>query len=68
VSTIGAGDSFNAGVIYGFITMGIAREKIPILSAVDWEWIVGNAIRFSQNVCMSLDNYISHDFLISLEK
>ena len=68
VSTIGAGDSFNAGLIYGFITMGIDREKIPDLSSGDWEWIVGNAIRFSQNVCMSLDNYISHDFLISLEK
>jgi fructokinase len=68
VSTIGAGDSFNAGLIYGFITMGIDREKIPILSASDWEWIAGNAIRFSQNVCMSLDNYISHDFLISLGK
>ena len=68
VSTIGAGDSFNAGLLYGFITMGIDREKIPVLSAGDWEWIAGNAIRFSQNVCMSLDNYISHDFLISLEK
>jgi fructokinase len=68
VSTIGAGDSFNAGLIYGFITMGITCEKIPILSAADWEWIAGNAIRFSQNVCMSLDNYISHDFIISLEK
>ena len=68
VCTIGAGDSFNAGLIYGFIRMGIDREMIPILSAGDWEWITGNAIRFSQNVCTSLDNYISHDLIISLEK
>jgi fructokinase len=68
VSTIGAGDSFNAGLIYGLIAMGITCEKIPIISAADWKLIAGNAIRFSQNVCMSLDNYISYDFLISLER
>jgi fructokinase len=68
VSTIGAGDSFNAGLIHAFITMGISRESIPTIAGADWEKIAGNAIRFSQNVCMSLDNYISHDFLISLEK
>ena len=68
VSTIGAGDSFNAGLIHAFITMGISRESIPTIAGADWKKIVGNAIRFSQNVCMSLDNYISHDFLISLEK
>lgn len=68
VSTIGAGDSFNAGVIHAFITMGIGRGQIPFLSSDEWGKIAGNAIRFSQNVCMSLDNYISHDFLISLDK
>jgi len=68
VSTIGAGDSFNAGLIHAFIRMGIGWEKIPFLPEDDWKRITGNAIRFSQNVCMSLDNYISHDFVISLEK
>jgi len=68
VSTIGAGDSFNAGVIHAFIEMGIGRGQIPFLASDEWERIAGNAIRFSQNVCMSLDNYISHDFLISLDK
>ena len=68
VSTIGAGDSFNAGLIYAFIKMGIGREQIPLLPLTEWEKIAGNAIRFSQNVCMSLDNYISQDFIIPLEK
>lgn len=68
VSTIGAGDAFNAGLIHSFITTRIEIGRIPLLTAEDWERIAGNAIRFSQNVCMSLDNYISHDFLISLEK
>lgn len=68
VSTIGAGDSFNAGLIHAFITKGTGREMIDLMPAGDWERIAGNAIRFSQNVCMSLDNYISHDFITSLEK
>ena len=68
VSTIGAGDSFNAGLIYSFIKMGISREQIPFLHMNEWKKIAGNAIRFSQNVCMSLDNYISKDFIPSLEK
>jgi fructokinase len=68
ISTIGAGDSFNAGLIHSLITMEISRKTIPFLPLDDWEKIARNAIRFAQNVCMSLDNYISYDFLISLEK
>lgn len=68
VSTIGAGDSFNAGVIHSLITMGIGHGQLPFLSADLWKQIAGNAIRFSQNVCMSLDNYISKDFQIVEEK
>ncbi len=68
VSTIGAGDSFNAGVIHAFIKMGIGLGQISSLSSGEWEKIAGDAIRFAQNVCMSLDNYISHDFLNSLEQ
>lgn len=68
VSTIGAGDSFNAGLIHAFITSGIGRNEMIALSAADWEKIAGNAIRFSQNVCLSLENYISPDFVISLGK
>jgi fructokinase len=68
VSTIGAGDSFNAGLIHAFIMMRISRKGIPFITGTEWEKIAGNAIRFSQNACMSLDNYISHDFLISLKK
>jgi fructokinase len=68
VSTIGAGDSFNAGLIHAFFRMGIGKEEIPFLAAGEWKKIAGNAIRFSQDVCMSLDNYISYDLIISLKK
>lgn len=65
VSTIGAGDSFNAGLIHTFINHGVSKEKIPFLTIDEWNMITKNAIRFSQNVCMSFDNYISQDFLNS---
>jgi fructokinase len=68
VSTIGAGDSFNAGVIHAIMEMGIGCSQLPFLASEEWEGIAGNAIRFAQNVCLSLDNYISHEFLISPEK
>lgn len=68
VSTIGAGDSFNAGLIHAIIKMATDCEQIPFLPIIEWAEITGNAIRFSQNVCMSIDNYISRDFIISLGK
>jgi len=68
VSTIGAGDSFNAGTIYALINMNINKQAIPASSSDDWRTIAMTAIRFSQNVCMSLDNYISTDFIIAPDK
>jgi fructokinase len=68
VSTIGAGDSFNAGLIHAFITKGLTRDRIPGITAGEWKEITGNAVLFAQNVCMSFDNYISLDLLNSPEK
>jgi fructokinase len=62
VSTIGAGDSFNAGLIYALIMMHIDKVRVVNLSSEEWTKIANIAIRFSQNVCMSLDNYISNIF------
>jgi fructokinase len=61
VSTIGAGDNFNAGLAHG-----IAKENFPGVDVKKWEGIVKCAISFSSDVCMSLDNYISGDFADSL--
>lgn len=63
VSTIGAGDNFNAGVIYGLLKYGITREDIDNgLTEEQWNGIIGCALRFSANVCKSINNYIDHDF------
>ena len=58
ISTIGAGDSFNAGMIYGMMQ----EQKIPAnLRAVEeeqWNRWISFGQRFAGNVCESIDNYV----------
>ena len=63
VSTIGAGDSFNAGFVYGLLRHGIRRADIGQgLTEQQWDALIGSAQQFSTNVCQSLDNYVSTTF------
>lgn len=59
VSTIGAGDNFNAGFIYGLMEHGYSRNDIPTLTSDCWQGLIDRAQQFSQNVCMSIYNYVS---------
>ena len=63
VSTIGAGDNFNAGFVFGLIKYGIRREHIEQgLSEQQWDQVIACAQQFSANVCKSIDNYVSLEF------
>lgn len=62
VSTIGAGDNFNAGMIAAMYNYGIARGEIDKIGQEKWSLIVSAGIGFATDVCMSYDNYISNDF------
>jgi len=63
VSTIGAGDNFNAGFIYGMLKYGITREHIERgLTEEQWDQIIGCAQEFAANCCSSIYNYVSKDF------
>ena len=62
VSTIGAGDTFNAGLIYGLITQGVGKHNLKNISEKQRAAIVERAISFAGHVCMSYENYISQDF------
>ena len=63
VSTIGAGDNFNAGFIYGLVKNGITREMLEAgLTAEQWDALIGEASAFSANVCQSINNSIDPDF------
>ncbi len=65
-STIGAGDAFNAGVIYTLSKENIYRKDISLLTQEKWEKIAGTGIRFSTEVCLSLENYVSSEFIKTL--
>lgn len=68
ISTIGAGDNFNAGLIFGLVQQGVTVENLSSVSVEKWKKIIGFATAFAANVCESYDNYISEDFAQNLEK
>lgn len=63
VSTIGAGDNFNAGLLYGLIRYGITRREMETgLREEQWDQIIQCAQQFSAETCRSPYNYISPEF------
>ncbi|MGW8315699.1 MAG: carbohydrate kinase family protein [Bacteroidales bacterium] len=68
ISTIGAGDTFNAGIIYGLYLRGIRRDQIGALGKADWEQILTGAMEFSKEVCLSYDNYLPVELALRIKK
>ncbi len=66
VSTVGAGDSFNAGIVYTLYQEGLAEEKPENISSAAWDLMIGTGIGFATEVCMSTENYISKEYAQSL--
>lgn len=62
VSTIGAGDNLNAGILYGLIKYRIRRDDLDYLTEHDWDNIIRCGLEFSADTCRQADNYISHEF------
>ena len=62
VSTIGAGDNFNAGLVFGLLKNRIRKADLDELTEADWDKIIASGMSFSKEVCTSLDNYISKEF------
>ena len=65
VSTIGAGDNFNAGVVYGLIKNNIGKDDLSTLSETDWDKVIRCGIDFSAEVCRSVHNSVSKEFAAS---
>jgi fructokinase len=62
VSTIGAGDTFNAGLIAGLVANNTGKNNLKEMTANQQKAIVENAILFAGHVCTGYDNYLSRDF------
>lgn len=63
VSTIGAGDTFNAGLIHGILKTNILTDSINQLDQKGWQNVIAPAIAFATDVCCSLENYVSKDYI-----
>lgn len=63
VSTIGAGDNYNAGVIYSLIRDDISRNRLKKgLTEEQWHDILDTAQSFSAECCQSMENCVSLEF------
>lgn len=63
VSTIGAGDNFNAGIIFGILKHGITRADLERgLTEEQWDKVIECALAFSADCCKDIFNYVSKDF------
>ena len=63
VSTIGAGDNFNAGFVYGLVKYGITRDMLEAgVNEALWDKVVGEAQQFAANVCKSINNSVDQTF------
>lgn len=67
LSTIGAGDNFNAGFIFALLAYNVTYDHVNHLSTSTWKTLIKTAIKFSTEVCLSYDNYISLDFANELQ-
>lgn len=61
VSTIGAGDNFNAGFIYALRRM--EGRTLQALSLEDWTGLIATGQLFAQNVCRRFSNSISEELV-----
>lgn len=62
VSTIGAGDNFNAGVIYGLLKYDVRYRDLANIDEPTWDRIIQCGKDFAAEVCCSYHNSVSTEF------
>lgn len=65
-SSIGAGDNFNAGIIYGLLKSGVRYRDLNRVNEDVWDEIIRYGMAFAANACNSLNNSIALDFAKNL--
>lgn len=70
VSTIGAGDNFNAGIICGLLKYDVRHEDLNAMDEATWDKVIRCGMRFAAEVCKSFNNSVLREFAenLNLEK
>lgn len=63
LSTIGAGDSFNAGIIKAIIDNNILLDDLAAMPAEQWVVLLEYGKAFAKAVCQSTDSYVDDGFV-----
>ena len=62
VSSVGAGDNFNAGVLYGLQRADALRRDIDSFDKGQWDSIIKCGLDFSAHTCTLVDNYVEQEW------
>lgn len=62
VSTVGAGDNFNAGVVYGLLSEDVDCGMLPQLTSSQWQKIISCGLDFSSHACTLIENYVDKEW------
>ncbi len=66
VSTVGAGDNFNAGLVFSIFSNKVTKDDLATLSEVMWREMLYTACDFASEACRTTNNYVSRDFAKSV--
>ncbi|KXS44896.1 MAG: fructokinase [Methanolobus sp. T82-4] len=67
VSTVGAGDSFNSGIVCQFLCENISPSKAQRMSESVWDRVIERGMGFASYVCRINENYISGSFAANIK-
>ena len=67
ISTIGAGDNFNAGMMAAIFLNQITSDQLDKMEEEKWSKVISMGVDFATNVCLSYENYISLEFAEELK-
>jgi fructokinase len=62
ISTIGAGDTFSAGILYALSGLISQATQVESLSQNAWQNCINLSHQFARETCKSYDNYLSVSF------
>lgn len=62
VSTVGAGDNFNAGVVYGLLSASAERGMLSEFGKEQWDRIISCGLDFSSHACTLIENYVDKEW------